>query len=171
MLFLRGSTEPAGDQPSILDTFVEDTAELVAAHGRLAVMSSAYSALMVCADRNEHVSFAPAPDSGGKSSRRRQCNYEMKVETAQKRAYARNCYDRTISESNQREAGVPGERGTTFVDELAEVARTDIVALEVMCLALLEPWRRSSCAVSSSASALLKQARTLESEAKTGGFQ
>lgn len=156
-----GLTETAVEQPSILGTFVEDTADLVVAHGRLAVMSSAYSALLVCADGNEYLPFAPTSDCGGKSTRRRPSIYEMSVETAQKRAYARNCYDRMLSECNQREAGVLGERATRFIDELAEVSRTDTVALEVMCLALLEPWRRTSCADSSLTSALLTQVGTL----------
>lgn len=140
----------------MLDTFVEDTAELVVAHGKLALLSSAYSALLVCADRNEHMSLAPT------SERRRPCTYEMSVETAQKRAYARNCYDRMLSECNQREAGVLGERATNFIDELAQVSRSDTVALEVMCLALLEPWRRTSDANSSLTSALLTQVSNFE---------
>lgn len=156
---------------SILGTFVQDTAELVAAHGRLAVLSSAYSTLLVCADSNERVSFAPSSGNGGKSARRRPCIYEMSVETAQKRAYARDCYDWMLSEYNQREAGVLRERATSFIDELAQVSRTDVAALEVMCLALLEPWRRSSDADSSLTSALLTQVSSLESEEKTDRFQ
>lgn len=89
--------------------------------------------------------------------------YEMSVETAQKRAYARNCYDRMLSECDQRGAGVLGVRETSFVDKLAEVSRSDTVALEIMCLALLEPWRRTSDANSSLASALLANVSNLES--------
>eukprot|EP00752_Nemacystus_decipiens_P011888 g10541.t1 len=64
---LPNPQERIGAQPSILSTFVEDTAELVAAHGRLAVLSSAYSALVVYADGDERVSFAPASDTGDKT--------------------------------------------------------------------------------------------------------
>lgn len=140
---------------------MDDTAELVVAHGRLAVLSSAYSALLVCAGRNGRSSFAPASDNGRKSTRRRPCIYEISVETAQKRAYARNCYERILSERNQREAGVLGERATSFIYELAHVSRTDTVALEVMCLALLEPLRRTCDADSSLTSALLTQVSNL----------
>lgn len=154
---------PADKQCGAFGTFVEDTADLVVAHGSLAVMSSAYSGLLVSADENEPGSFATASNSGGKSTRQRPCEYEMSVETAQKRAYARNCYDRILSEGTQRETG---ERATSIISEWAEVSRTDAIALEIMCLALLEPWRQTSHADPSLTAALLTQVLTFRDDAK-----
>ena len=64
-----------------------------------------------------------------------------------------------LSECKQREAGVLGERASSFINELAQLSRADSVALEVMCLVLLEPRRRTSDADSSLTNALLTQVK------------
>lgn len=145
-------TEPADDggreEPKILGSFVEDAVNVVTSHGRLAVMSHAYSALVVCVGgSSELVSGASASVSSEESiressTRRRPCIYEMSVETAQKRAYASNCYNQVLSEYTRDVR--QGKRATSFMEELIAIAHRDTIALEVLCLVLLEPWRRTA---------------------------
>lgn len=73
----------------------------------------------------------------------------MSVDTAQKRAYASNCFtflsSSCFQDDGQHKHGVLPEQVTSFILELSELARTDIVSLEILCLVLLEPWRHATC--------------------------
>lgn len=150
LLFSHRLTEPdherGREQPMMLGSFVEDAGNIVTSHGCLAAISHAYSALVVCVGGSSELeSGTSAPDSSGENiregrTRRRPCVYEMSVETAQKRAYASNCYNQLLSEYDQDVR--QGKQTTSFIEELVEVARRDAVAIEVLCLLLLEPWRR-----------------------------
>lgn len=170
--FSNRSTESGNDrgrdQPTILSSFVEDAGNIVTCHGRLAVMSHAYSALVVCVGGSSEMGPGiSASDRSEESIRevsitRRPCVYEMSVETAQKRAYASNCYNQLLSEYDQDVR--QGKRATSFVEELVEIGRADTVAVEVLCLILLEPWRRTTHTDSPNSSlnnALLQQASGL----------
>lgn len=159
----------------MLSSFVADAGSIVTSTGRLAVISHAYSALVVCVGGISELESGISPsDSSGESirevsTRRRPCVYEMSVETAQKRAYASNCYNQLLSEFNQDVQ--QGNQATSFLEELVEISRGDTIAMEVLCLVLLEPWRRTAHTDSLHSplnSALLQQASVHTFKLKIG---
>lgn len=113
----------------------------------------------------------PTPDSGRNSPRCRPCAYEMSLETAQKRAYASNCFTQLLAEYNrevgQGEPGVLGERAISFLQDMVQVAREDTVAIEVLCLALLLKPRKQNSRMDSPGIDLLQQALLEQASAKT----
>ncbi len=148
--FFRILAEPGEDQSRILGSFVEDAGHVVVSHGILAGLSHAYAALLVCTRGNELSLATPTPDSGRERARYRSYAHEMSLETTQKRAYARNCFNLLLAACDEEvgkvEPGVLGERATSFIRDMAQVARGDTVAIEVMCLTLLlEPQKRAPC--------------------------
>ncbi|CAM9107786.1 unnamed protein product, partial [Ectocarpus fasciculatus] len=143
--------EDAGDETHQAASFANDASAVVKSRGDVGVVSHAYSALLLCGGGNKlgsSSSTREAAGDGGKSTRV-PCLYEMSVETAQKRAYANNCFmflsSRCARDDGQHKHGVLAEQVTSFILELSELARTDIVSLEILCLVLLEPWRQASC--------------------------
>lgn len=82
-----------------------------------AVLSHAYLALVVCTNEETRVGKGHAPSAS-----------EMSVETAQKRAYASNCWNVLLRMREQR-------RATDFIANMATLARTDtlvMVSLKVL---------------------------------------
>lgn len=135
-------------RPNVFGTFVDDVCGVVKSRGDLGTLSHTYSALSLCGGGRRLPIWDYDGDATGEGGTqpRAPSVYEMSVETAQKRAYASNCYTRLLSgsdDSDYLEASMIGERATGFIEDLARLARTDIVVLEIMCLALLEPWRRT----------------------------
>ncbi|CAB1107394.1 unnamed protein product [Ectocarpus sp. CCAP 1310/34] len=136
------------DQPA---SFVNDASAVVKSRGDVGVVSHAYSALLLCGGGSKlasSISTRDAAGDGGKSTSV-PCLYEMSVDTAQKRAYASNCFtflsSRCAQDDGQHKHGVLAEQVTSFILELSELAQTDIVSLEILCLVLLEPWRQATC--------------------------
>ncbi|CAM9324498.1 unnamed protein product [Ectocarpus sp. 6 AP-2014] len=139
------------DQPA---SFVDDASAIMKSRGDVGVVSHAYSALLLCGGGGKLASSISTRDAagGGGKSTRVPCLYEMSVDTAQKRAYASNCFtflsSRCAQGDGQHKHGVLAEQVTSFILELSELAQTDIVSLEILCLVLLEPWRQqATCTV------------------------
>lgn len=138
-----------------LRSFVEDATEVIKARGNTASLSHACSALLACASRSGEVCTSGSASCGGglipsetletalcsagqAPLRRRKRGrpalvYETSVETAQKRAYASNCYGILLSKCNH--AGGPNSRGlndsgvASFVAKMAALAGVDTVVL------------------------------------------
>lgn len=131
-------------------TFVDDVCGVVKLRGDVGILSHIISALSICGGGRRVMSSGWGGDTteGGSARPRAPAvySYEMSVETAQKRAYAGNCYDLLLSDAKDdghSEPGMLNERATSFIEELAELARRETLALEILCLVLLEPWRRN----------------------------
>ncbi|CBJ26297.1 expressed unknown protein [Ectocarpus siliculosus] len=142
--------QDAGGETDQSASFVDDASAVVKSRGDVGVVSHAYSALLLCGGGSKLASSISTRDAagGGGKSTRVPCLYEMSVDTAQKRAYASNCFtflsSRCAQGDGQHKHGVLAEQVTSFILELSELAQTDIVSLEILCLVLLEPWRQAT---------------------------
>ncbi|CAM9104471.1 unnamed protein product [Discosporangium mesarthrocarpum] len=154
--------------------FIEDAAEVMRSRAETAVLSHACSALRACSreevakqysaksrDRKFPYPGILSPHGGArtlsmqsgrwathKNTHGFPSSYEISVETAQKRAYASNCYSVLLSKHIEDEArqqeGLPvSNLGSSerFLQEMGVLAQSDIIVLEILCLMLLEPWR------------------------------
>ncbi|CAN0211377.1 unnamed protein product [Ectocarpus sp. 13 AM-2016] len=143
--------QDAGGETEEPASFVDDASAVVKSRGDVGVVSHAYSALLLCGGGSKLASSISTRDpagDGGKSTSV-PCLYEISVDTAQKRAYASNCFtflsSRCAQDDGQHKDGVLAEQVTSFILELSDLAQTDVVSLEVLCLVLLEPWRQATC--------------------------
>lgn len=151
------------EHPRCLRPFVEDATEVIKTRGNTACLSHACSALLACASRTAEVGTSqlaagvqasPSSSGGGLfpsetletglccaeqgPPRRRKRGrpafvYETSVETAQKRAYASNCYGVLLSKCNQgdgtRGRGFNDNGVNSFIAQMTALARMDTVVL------------------------------------------
>lgn len=103
--------EENNEESAGLSTFMVDATDVMRSSAYTAVLSHAYSALMACTNEKTCMDEACAPSAS-----------EMSVETAQKRAYASNCWSVFLRIREQR-------RATDFIAKMATLARTDMLVL------------------------------------------
>ncbi|CAM9303136.1 unnamed protein product [Choristocarpus tenellus] len=147
-----------------LSVFVDDASKVMRSRANTAILSHACSALNACSSgggsstgcklmKGEGISVIPSCSCTWGFSRDvhlpiTPCTYEVSIETAQKRAYASNCYSLLMCKHEEDKSGHTDthmQEGETaaFLHRMSALARGDPVVLEIMCLMLLEIQRRS----------------------------
>lgn len=127
-----------------LAVFVGNATDVIKLSGNTAALSHAYSALSVCTVANaddSNIDFSRIPPGltvGSKSlrldlqrKRRRQpSTYEMSIETAQKRAYASNCYRVLLSKIKEEcPKGEACDEGKRFIARIASLSNSEDVVM------------------------------------------